>query len=69
MPRGRFIEIDGMRQHVIELGGSADAADASPPVVLLHGAGANLEDMQLALGERLGRPPSRHSRRPAGLWL
>ena len=51
-PRGRFIEIDGLRQHVVELGEHAGAADA-PPIVLLHGAGCNLEDMRLALGERL----------------
>jgi pimeloyl-ACP methyl ester carboxylesterase len=48
-PRGRFIEIGGLRQHAAELG---DAA-AAPPVVLIHGAGCNLEDMRLALGERL----------------
>ncbi len=48
-PRGRFIEIDGLRQHVVEIGG----APAAPPVVLIHGAGCNLEDMRLALGERL----------------
>jgi pimeloyl-ACP methyl ester carboxylesterase len=48
-PPGRFIEIDGLRQHVVEIGG----APAAPPVVLIHGAGCNLEDMRLALGERL----------------
>jgi len=47
-PRGRFIEIDGLRQHVVELG-----PNAGTPIVLLHGAGCNLEDMRLALGERL----------------
>ena len=51
-PRGRFIEIDGLRQHVVEIGEHAGAADA-PAIVLLHGAGCNLEDMHLALGERL----------------
>ncbi len=51
-PRGRFIDVGGFRQHVIELGGSADTQSA-PPIVLLHGAGSNLEDMHLALGERL----------------
>jgi pimeloyl-ACP methyl ester carboxylesterase len=51
-PRGRLIEIDGLRQHVVELGESAGAGDA-PAIVLLHGAGCNLEDMRLALGERL----------------
>jgi pimeloyl-ACP methyl ester carboxylesterase len=48
-PRGRFIDINGLRQHVVELG----AERGSPPIVLLHGAGCNLEDMRLALGERL----------------
>ncbi len=52
LPVGRFIEINGFRQHVIELGSGAGSREA-PPVVLLHGAGANLQDMNLALGERL----------------
>jgi pimeloyl-ACP methyl ester carboxylesterase len=47
-PRGRFIDSGGLRQHVVELG-----AAAGTPIVLLHGAGCNLEDMRLALGERL----------------
>jgi pimeloyl-ACP methyl ester carboxylesterase len=50
-PRGRFIDVGGFRQHVVELAGNPQAA--SPPVVLLHGAGSNLGDMYLALGERL----------------
>jgi pimeloyl-ACP methyl ester carboxylesterase len=48
-PTGRFVETDGARLHVLELGPSGDA----PPVVLLHGASANLQDMRLTLGERL----------------
>jgi pimeloyl-ACP methyl ester carboxylesterase len=48
-PHGRFIEINGLGQHVVELGEKSDA----PPIVLIHGAGCNLEDMRLALGERL----------------
>jgi len=48
-PRGRFIEISGLRQHVAELGEKTDA----PPIILIHGAGCNLEDMRLDLGERL----------------
>jgi pimeloyl-ACP methyl ester carboxylesterase len=48
-PRGHFVEIDGLRQHVVELGEKTEA----PPIVLIHGAGCNLEDMRLALGERL----------------
>src|SRR5580692_2731825 len=47
-PRGRLIDISGLRQHVVELG-----ADTGTPMVLVHGAGCNLEDMRLALGERL----------------
>jgi pimeloyl-ACP methyl ester carboxylesterase len=47
-PRGRFVTVGGLRQHVLELG-----ADAGMPIVLIHGAGCNLEDMRLSLGERL----------------
>ncbi len=50
-PRGRMIEVRGLRQHVVELGKGGD--DGAPPVVLVHGAGANLEDMCVALSERL----------------
>ena len=51
-PRGRFLEIGGLRQHVVELGEDAGVVNA-PAIVLLHGAGCNLQDMRLALGERL----------------
>lgn len=51
-PRGRFVVVGGLRQHVLELG-EANAFPQTPPIVLLHGAGANLEDMHLALGDRL----------------
>jgi len=51
-PRGRRIDADGLRQHVVELSPN-DARASAPPLVLLHGAGCNLEDMWLALGERL----------------
>ncbi len=47
-PAGRFVDVDGGRLHIVELG----RADA-PPVVLLHGASGNLRDMQLALGDKL----------------
>ncbi|MCX7295698.1 MAG: alpha/beta hydrolase [Hyphomicrobiales bacterium] len=47
-PAGRFVDVDGGRLHIVEMG----APDA-PPVVLLHGASGNLRDMQLALGDRL----------------
>jgi pimeloyl-ACP methyl ester carboxylesterase len=49
-PRGRFIKVRRSRQHVVELG--AGIGDA-PPIVLIHGAGCNLEDMRHAFGERL----------------
>ncbi len=69
-PSGRFVDVDGGRLHVEELG----AADA-PPVLLLHGASGNLGDMRLALGERLAqryrvilidRPGHGWSDRPGG---
>src|SRR3569833_3480657 len=47
-PAGRFVEVDGGRLHLLELG----PADATP-VVLLHGATGNLNDMRVALGDRL----------------
>jgi pimeloyl-ACP methyl ester carboxylesterase len=50
-PRGRFVDIGGLRQHVVEIG--AEAGAQAPPIVLIHGAGCNLEDMRLSLGERL----------------
>jgi pimeloyl-ACP methyl ester carboxylesterase len=49
-PRGRFVDVGGLRQHVVELGANSGG---EPPLVLVHGAGCNLEDMRLALGERL----------------
>ena len=47
-PSGGFVEVDGGRLHVVELG-----PIGTPQVVLLHGASGNLGDMRLALGERL----------------
>jgi pimeloyl-ACP methyl ester carboxylesterase len=51
-PRGRLIDIGGLRQHVVELGADA-GAQKNAQIVLIHGAGCNLEDMRLSLGERL----------------
>jgi pimeloyl-ACP methyl ester carboxylesterase len=68
-PVGRFVEVDGCRQHVLELG-----ARDGVPLVLLHGASCNLADMRLALAERLAaryrvilidRPGLGWSERPA----
>ena len=50
-PRGRFVDFGGLRQHLVEVGANTPGQDA--PLVLLHGAGCNLEDMRLALGEHL----------------
>ncbi len=69
-PSGRFVDVDGGRLHIVELG-----AGTAPPVVLLHGASGNLGDMWLALGERLApryrvilvdRPGHGWSERPGG---
>ncbi|MGI8527822.1 MAG: alpha/beta fold hydrolase [Pseudolabrys sp.] len=69
-PAGRFVDVEGGRVHVLELG-----APEAPPVVLLHGASGNLGDMRLALGERLAaryrvilidRPGHGWSDRPGG---
>jgi pimeloyl-ACP methyl ester carboxylesterase len=49
-PAGRMISVNGGRLHVVEL---APRAPIGPPVLLLHGASGNLEDMRLALGEKL----------------
>jgi pimeloyl-ACP methyl ester carboxylesterase len=48
-PSGRFVEVEGGKLHVLELGASRDQL----PLVLVHGASGNLEDLRLTLGERL----------------
>ena len=74
-PTGQFIEIDGVRLHVAEIGLARGTPGAEPAVVLIHGASGNMEDMRLALGERLAashrvilidRPGHGWSSRPAG---
>jgi len=71
-PSGRFVAVNGGRMHVLELGPS-DGDEL--PVVLLHGASGNLEDMRLALGDKLAlrrrvvlidRPGHGWSERPGG---
>jgi pimeloyl-ACP methyl ester carboxylesterase len=52
-PTGRFVDVQGVRLHVVELGLARGAPGAEPALVLIHGASGNLEDMRLALGERL----------------
>jgi pimeloyl-ACP methyl ester carboxylesterase len=52
-PSGQFVEVQGVRLHVAVLGLSRHTPGAEPAVVLIHGASGNLEDMRLALGEKL----------------
>lgn len=49
-PSGRFIGVAGARLHIVELG----AANSGIPVVLIHGASANLNSLR-DLGERLAQ--------------
>jgi pimeloyl-ACP methyl ester carboxylesterase len=49
-PTGRFVDVEGGRLHVVELG----AVDA-PPVLLLHGASGNLKDLRVAIGDTLAQ--------------
>ena len=54
-PAGRLVDVNGGRLHVVELDARDQPSPGDPPVVLLHGASGNLEDMRLALGDRLMR--------------
>lgn len=54
-PVGSFVAVDGGRLHVVDLDQRARRATDDIPVVLLHGASGNLEEMRLALGETLAR--------------
>jgi len=71
---GRFVEVKGGRLHVMEVG--ASAREEQLPIVLVHGASGNLEDLGLALGGRLAvnrrvilvdRPGHGWSDRPGGV--
>jgi pimeloyl-ACP methyl ester carboxylesterase len=76
---GRLIEVAGGRLHVLEIGPpiplGATATEEPLPVVLVHGASGNLQDLRLALGDRLAasrrvilvdRPGHGWSARPGG---
>ena len=71
---GRFIDVEGGRLHVLEL--SPSGREEQLPVVLVHGASGNLNDLRLALGDRLAvnrrvilvdRPGHGWSDRPGGI--
>jgi len=76
---GRRVEVAGGRLHVLELGpldpSGSMAAVRELPIVLVHGASGNLQDLRLALGDRLAvnrrvilvdRPGHGWSDRPGG---
>jgi pimeloyl-ACP methyl ester carboxylesterase len=54
-PGGTFVQVSGGRLHVVDVRPPAGADPDGPPVVLLHGASSSLEDMRMALGDRLAR--------------
>lgn len=69
-PIGAFVEVDGAKLHYVDMG---PGDSGNPPVVLFHGASANLKDMKLALGDALAdktrviifdRPGRGYSTRP-----
>ncbi len=73
-PIGAFVTVEGQRLHVLDLG---PKNSAETPVVLIHGASANLRDMKLALGDQLSRtrrvlifdrPGRGYSTRPDDGW-
>src|SRR6516162_2698115 len=50
---GQFVEVEGGRLHVLELGPAGH--EERPPIVMVHGASGNLNDLRVALGDRLAR--------------
>src|SRR5437868_399147 len=51
-PQGRFVDVAGARLHVVDIG-PRDLAGT--PIVLIHGASANLQSMRQPLGDLLAR--------------
>ncbi len=73
-PAGHFVPVDGGVIHLVDYG---NPDPLLPPVVLIHGASANLRDMQVSLGEALAtsrrvilvdRPGRGYSTRPDDGW-
>lgn len=70
-PVGRFETVAGVRLHYLETGPEGDI-----PVLVLHGASANLREPLFALGDELSgrrviwldRPGLGYSQRPRGRW-
>ena len=74
-PIGDFLEVDGIQMHYLDMG--PKDTDLTP-IVLIHGASANLRDMKMALGDRLSakrrvilvdRPGHGYSGRPKNGYL
>ena len=60
-PKGRFLEIDGVRLHYVERG-------KGEPLVLLHGNGSMIQDFEFERAPRQGgQDVPRHRLRPAGI--
>lgn len=51
-PQGRFIDVKGVRLHVVELG---PTYAPGLPIVLVHGATSSLQTMRKPLGDRLAK--------------
>lgn len=51
-PQGQFVDVRGARLHVVDIG---PRNLAEPPIVLIHGASANLQSMRQPLGDLLAR--------------
>ena len=52
LPQGQFIDVRGARLHFLDIG-PRDLAE--PPIVLIHGASANLQAMRRPLGDMLAK--------------
>lgn len=71
---GEIADVDGSRIHYVDYG---PRQSELPPVILIHGASANLRDMKMALGDELAktrrviifdRPGRGYSTRPDDGW-
>jgi len=71
-PLGRWVEVEGLRQHVLERG----SATSRPPLVFVHGAFGALQDFALTVMDEAARrhrcvawdrPGHGYSERPAGV--
>lgn len=70
-PHGRFVDVEGVRLHYLDVG-------TGPAIVLIHGASTTLQDFEASILPLLAktyrviafdRPGYGYSSRPAGPWL